>query len=384
MLRALRYLSATPRRLNKFNEIFIANTLSSSKASDNEYVRCTVYDRHGDMVVHGQNITKTAFMKKYDVAPRDLRKMIRSHTAHSHTAGHMGFVPLLVTRKNSILLNLLNIRAIIKSDLLVIFDYTSSSHFSESRAQNIFLAEMAKRLSASHPDAAALPYEFRALEAILVDVTSNLNIETSVHKTVINNILTGLESDIERTKLRYLLIQSKKLAQFHQKASLISELLHDLLDLDEELNSLYLTEILHGMCRRSHNHQEIELLLESYYAAVDEIIQTVEDLSSQIKTSEEMIRFVLDANRNELMLLGLKFSIGLLSMGITLYVAALYGMNLENFIEETDEGFGFVVVLGTVSLALLFAFCLKQLNRVQKVTMSSRKQRRSTVTDQLD
>ncbi|RKP30231.1 hypothetical protein METBISCDRAFT_31080 [Metschnikowia bicuspidata] len=341
---------------------------------DNEYVRCTTYDKDGNIVLFGKSLKKLDFMRKYDVAPRDLRKMIRSHTHQGPGMGgiHVDFVPLLLTHNNCIMLNFLNIRALIKCDSLVIFDYSlsSTSRLRELFSHNSFLTELSTRLKSTHPEAALLPYEFRALEAVLVDVTMNLSTEMNVHQTVVQNILASLETSVERTKLRYLLIQLKKLGQFHQKVKLINDLLYDLLNSNEQLNGLYLTEIKQSLGRLSHNHQEVELLLESYYATIDEIIQTVENLTSQIKTSEELIRFILDANRNELMLLGLKFSIGLLSFGITMYVAALYGMNLENFIEEKDGGFEAVVVFSSVSLVVLFLFCTKQLHKLQKLTMS--------------
>lgn len=358
-----------------FNDIFMAKTFRSNKAqSENDLVKCTAYNAKGEMVLHGMNIGKSAFLKRFDVAARDLRKLVRSHTssASSSVGVPVDFVPLLVTRKDCILINLLNIRAIIKADFLVVFEYLSSSASSESYAHGTFLKELQRRLDASHPDALRLPYEFRALEAILVDVTTNLTTEANVHTTVVTNILASLDTSIERQKLRYLLVQLKKLAQFHQKAKLINDLLHDLLDQDDELNSLYLTEAAQGGSRKAHNHQEVELLLELYYATSYEIIQTTENLISQIKTSEEMIRFVLDANRNDLMLLGLRFLIGLLSMGIALYVAALYGMNLENFIEESDGGFEAVAVVGTVALVALFAYSARQLNALQKITMNKR------------
>lgn len=375
--RGLRQFSISkPRFQDVFNDVFITNTLLSNKAPpDNEYVRCTVYDKNGDMVMHGKNIRKLEFLKNYDIVPRDLRKMVRSHTQTGKVGQgvHVEFVPLLVTRKNCILLNLLNIRALIKCDTLVIFDSMtlgSGTRFNESHSHGTFLKELSVRLKTNHPDASTLPYEFRALEAILVDVTSNLNTEMHVHKTVLSNILSSLDTSIERPKLRYLLIQSKKLAQFHQKAKLIGDLLDDLLNQDDELNELYLTANAEGKPRVSFNHEEVELLLESYYTTIDEIVQTVENLISQIKTSEEIIKFVLDSNRNELMLLGLKFSIGLLSMGVALYIGALYGMNLENFIEETDGGMEVVVSVSFVALIILLVFSLKQLRKVQKINMS--------------
>lgn len=375
---SLRHFSCTSRTTQDyFHDAFINNSAKHAKAvSDNEFVRCTVYDKNGDMVVHGKNISKLEFMRTYNLAPRDLRKMVRSHTSTGATLGvYVEFVPLLMARNDCILLNLLNIRAIIKCDSLVVFDNYSSlglgSRFNESHSHGVFLKDMSTRLKASHPDANALPYEFRALEGILVDVTTNLNTEMMVHKTVLGNILSSLDVSIERTKLRYLLIQSKKLAQFHQKAKLIKDLLDYMLNEDDELNDMYLTEILQGKRRQSFNHQEVELLLESYYATIDEIIQTVDNLISQIKTSEEIIRFVLDSNRNDLMLLGLKFSIGLLSMGLTMYFAALYGMNLENFIEEEDGGFELVVAVASISMILLFYYCTRQIRKLQRLTLSN-------------
>ena len=81
------------------------------------------------------------------------------------------------------------------------------------------------------------------------------------------------------------------------------------------------------------------------------------------------VKAILDANRNALMLLDLKFSIGTLSMGSGAFLAALYGMNLKNFIEESDLGFWGI---SGVSLALAVGVCgygLHKLRRVQRTRM---------------
>ena len=138
---------------------------------------------------------------------------------------------------------------------------------------------------------------------------------------------------------------------------------------DDELNDLYITEKFNsegdGQPRQGTNHEEIEMLLENYYQTIDEIVQIVENLKNQIKTTEDLINVVLDSNRNQLMLLGLKFSTGLLSMGVALYVSALYGMNLENFIEEIDGGFEVVTVVSTIALIALLLFSVKQLKKLK-------------------
>lgn len=69
---------------------------------------------------------------------------------------------------------------------------------------------------------------------------------------------------------------------------------------------MYLTEKQQGKIRPLNQHDEIELLLESYLKQTDEIVQSVNNLVSNIKNTEEIVNIVLDANRNSLMLMELK------------------------------------------------------------------------------
>lgn len=246
--------------------------------------------------------------------------------------------------------------------------------------------------------AGALPYEFRALEAILISVTSGLEGEFEGVREPVVRVLRELEEDIDRYRLRYLLIYSKKLGTFEQKARLVRNAIDDLLEADDDLASMYLTEKANGKTRSENDHTEVEMLLESYHKVTDEIVQASENLVSNIRNTEEMyailfplyfslcshlttskqgfiltlchrVKAILDANRNALMLLDLKFSIGTLGLGAGTFIAALYGMNLTNFLEESSIGFG------TVSLAcaaLTFAVCfsaMKRLRRVQRIRM---------------
>lgn len=65
----------------------------------------------------------------------------------------------------------------------------------------------------------------------------------------------------------------------------------------------------------------------------------------------------------------LKFSILTLAITAGTFVAALYGMNLKNFIEESDFGFygvsGWCTIFGT----LVAIYGLQKLRRVQRVSM---------------
>jgi magnesium transporter len=81
------------------------------------------------------------------------------------------------------------------------------------------------------------------------------------------------------------------------------------------------------------------------------------------------VKAILDANRNSLMLLDLKFSIGTLGIGSGAFIAALYGMNLKNFIEESDLGFWAVTGWSIVFAAVVCSYGLVKLRKVQRLSM---------------
>ncbi|CDK27234.1 unnamed protein product [Kuraishia capsulata CBS 1993] len=349
---------STPSDLSQqdYNRILLSKNLTQKNTSTlNEFMRCLVFNEDGNLVDVASDIKKSDLIVKHDLLPRDLRKIDK---------GYDDIVPSILVRPQSILLSLLNIRALVKADSVVLFNHRAA----DSTATQLFVLDLESKLKT--PTAVAcLPYEIRALEAIFISVMGNLHSEMKVHTTVVKGVLQELEDHIDRAKLKYLLIESKKLTQFHQKATLIRNLLDELLDDDEILCDLYLSDRAAGRPRQGADHQEVEFLLESYLKHSDEIVQTVESYISDIKTTEEIINIILDSNRNQLMLLGLRYSAGLLSFGFMLYLAAVYGMNLENFIEEKDFWFWIVTLGSTAAAVFVFVFSIKKLNRLQKITM---------------
>lgn len=134
----------------------------------------------------------------------------------------------------------------------------------------------------------ALPYEFRALEAVLVSVTSGLEGEFEGVREPVVRVLRALEEDIDRDKLRHLLIYSKRLGTFEQKARLVRDAIEDLLEADDDLTAMYLTERGQGIERAEQDHQEVEMLLESYHKVCDEIVQASGNLVTSIRNTEEV------------------------------------------------------------------------------------------------
>lgn len=134
----------------------------------------------------------------------------------------------------------------------------------------------------------SLPYEFSALEAVLISVTTSLESEFEGVRDPVVKVLRELEEDIDRDKLRYLLVYSKKLGTFEQKARLVRDALEELLEADDDLAAMYLSEKAKGTERSESDHAEAELLLESYHKVANEIVQAAENLVSNIRNTEEM------------------------------------------------------------------------------------------------
>jgi magnesium transporter len=147
----------------------------------------------------------------------------------------------------------------------------------DSYNQSAFIYDLEDKLrqKQNSPAAGGLPYEFRALEAVLV------------RKPVVR-VLRELEEDIDRDKLRALLIYSKKLGTFEQKAKLVRDSIDELLEADDDLAAMYLTEKSHDLMRGEDDHTEVEMLLESYHKLCDEIVQESGNLVSNIRNTEEM------------------------------------------------------------------------------------------------
>ncbi|EGC49102.1 inner membrane magnesium transporter mrs2 [Histoplasma capsulatum var. duboisii H88] len=339
--------------------MFVTGRSLAMKAMNEPRLRCTELDENGNVTLVSGEFKKSELTAKYGLLPRDLRKIDSS------------VLPHILVRHSAILISLLHLRVLIKSDRVLVFDAYGST---DSYTQSVFMYDLEGKLrqkeaAGRQSSPGALPYEFRALEAVLVSVTTGLEAEFEGVREPVVRVLRALEEDIDRDKLRRLLIYSKRLGTFEQKARLVRDAIEDLLEADDDLTAMYLSEKAQGVHRQEVDHQEIEMLLESYHKVCDEIVQASGNLVTNIRNTEEIVKAILDANRNSLMLLDLKFSIGTLGLAAGTLCSALYGMNLKNFLEESDIGFTAVSGVCFAFAAFVCAYGLMKLRKVQRVRM---------------
>lgn len=362
-------------------------SLQPIKPNDSQ-VSGTIFDSKGTVVAVSEKFPKWRFLRDHNLYPRDLRKIDTSS---------VDVIPNILVKETCILVNLLHIKALIEKDKVYVFD---TSDPSSAIKLGVLMYDLESKLSQKVPNTAyKQSYEHNALESIFINVMSTLETEFKQQEESCTKILNELENQINREKLRDLLIKSKSLTLFYQKAFLIRDVLDELLESDEDMEAMYLsgpkykpivnvnasnTDIHHHRSSETTTKDtnspatatteevditDIEMLLETYYTQCDEFVQHSESLIQDIKSTEEIVNIILDANRNSLMLLELKVTIYTLGVTVATLVPAFYGMNLKNFIEESYLGFAGVVVFSLLFAVAVTKANFRALKTVTKVTM---------------
>ncbi|KAL9709829.1 magnesium ion transporter [Leucoagaricus gongylophorus] len=309
-------------------------------------LRCTILDAEGasthtpaydfaDMIAHSRKCQDDLWsLQKVRLDcgtwARDLRK-IDSRVPN--------LIPTILVRREAVLVNILHIRALVKADTVILFDTYGSA---DSRLHSVFLYHLEHNLKLR---GTTLPYEFRALESILLSVMSALEAEMVFIRNLVGGLLAELEDNIDHDRFKRLLHYSRRLVSFKNRAKLVEEALEEVLAQDEDLNAMYLSNR-RGDLQES-DHDELELLLESFSKQVEEIVTEAESIETNVQSTQEIVELILDSNRNALLALDLKVSIATMGLGTGALVAGLFGMNLTSHMEEHPYAFYLMTCLSS-------------------------------------
>ncbi|KAJ1720166.1 magnesium ion transporter [Coemansia erecta] len=316
-------------------------------------LRCTELDIAGNVTVRAGEFPKSELCAQHGLQPRDLRKI---------DSKFVNQMPAILVRRHAILVNLLHIRALIEADRIVLFDSIGAP---ASYSQSLLVFELQERLrSSSAGEAQQQPFEFRALEAVLISVVSALQSDEEVLVNLVQNLLAYLEESVDRSKLRELLQYSKRLSRFEQKALNIRDAIEEVLEQDEDLAGMYLTQKLKGTVRETDEHEEVELMMETYLKQVEEIVNHVESVSSHVRTTEDVVNIILDSQRNSLLLLEIRLTILTVGLSTGTFLSGLFGMNLVNTLENRPEAF---LVVSSIAFLAIFSLTFAGLRSMQKV-----------------
>lgn len=262
--------------------------------------------------------------------------------------------PALWVRHSALVVSLEGLRSIILHNKMFLFDPTN-----ERTRQSVFIV---KQSILSKPDVEnPQPFEFRALEGILIFLAMGLEREFATLKPEIETYLHQLPNQLTTQMLEELRRNKQQLHDFNSRASNVKTILENLLDEDEEMANMYLTEkyFSHRYGGRSSvDHNEVETMLEAYLQVIDEHVNQSTLLNDAIDDTEDLVMIHLDTLRNQLLSVELGLSVVSMTFGVGGIVSGMFGMNIQiPMFEATASKYWFWVVVSTI-VVMVMTVCL--------------------------
>ncbi|KCV69166.1 hypothetical protein H696_04580 [Fonticula alba] len=306
------------------------SSLSSARAAQARRLGITLrtieFDAAGRMADSFSLYAKSDLCSIHGLRPRDLRT-INSYRDQA---------PSILVRSNAIIVNIEHAKALIKHNCVLLFDPMDSS---TRHAQLRLMADLRQRLSEPDPsqpqafesfNSDPLPYELRALEAILESVTLSLRDQYNQFAPKGHALLRRLAGSTDRVLLVQVLELSKRLTRFEARLNAVQASLMDILNANDDMAGMYLTvRAQSGKAQPVDVHEDVEFMFEFYTKQIEELANAVTEMISNIRSTQSIVRIELDSQRNSLLLLELRLAIGTFAVGCGALGAGLFGMNLE-------------------------------------------------------
>ncbi|XP_030045953.1 magnesium transporter MRS2 homolog, mitochondrial [Microcaecilia unicolor] len=270
-------------------------------------------------------------------------------------------------RNNRIIMRMEFLKAVITPEYLLILDYRYLS------LEQWLFKELAPQLAGEGQLVTySLPFEFRAIEAILQYRISCLQGRLQVLQP---HILETLESlvdpkllSVDRSKLHVLLQNSKSLSELETDIKVFKEAILKILDEEELIEELCLTkwtdpQVFEASISGIDHAEEMELLLENYYRQAEDLANAARELRELIDDSESVIFINLDSHRNVMMRLNLQLTMGTFSVSLFGLMGVAFGMNLASSFEEDPIAFWLVTGIMFLGSGLIWRRLLSFLGR---------------------
>ncbi|KAM0752344.1 hypothetical protein T439DRAFT_324421 [Meredithblackwellia eburnea MCA 4105] len=329
--------------------------------------RCTIILSDGEVTKPEEPYSKQALIDEFGLQPRDLRAL----DAHI-----LDVRPSLLVCKRSILLCTPICRAVISHDRIVLFgdDPTRLPLCSEEEQDELVEAiieisdhlDVIARSTLGEGPAGKAPFEFRALESLLLLTVRGFKIVSSNLEARVHKIIPQLRFGVSPAELKELLESKRTIEDCLYSGRALQTAVSAVLGEDEDLVGMYLTDKFNKIPRDVEDHQTAELLLEYYERRLDESNEAAVRMSSLLSDIDSNISLVLASTRVKLQNLELQTAITTLALGAGTALAGFFGMNLVSGYENHPVAFYYAVGAGVGSMAAIMLIGWARLVRARR------------------
>nr|XP_026263447.1 magnesium transporter MRS2 homolog, mitochondrial isoform X2 [Urocitellus parryii] len=339
-----------PRRPGEVLRLTTTEASQATLASVAQVFTVTKFDQKGNVTSFERK--KTELYQELGLQARDLR---------------FQHVMSITTRNNRIIMRMEYLKAVITPECLLILDYRNLN------LEQWLFRELPSQLAGegqlvTYP----LPFEFRAIEALLQYWINTLQGKLSVLQPLILETLEALvdprHSSVDRSKLHILLQNGKSLSELETDIKIFKESVLEILDDEELLEELCLTkwsdpQVFEKSSTGIDHAEEMELLLENYHRLAEDLSNAARELRVLIDDSQSIIFINLDSHRNVMMRLNLQLTMGTFSVSLFGLMGVAFGMNLESSLEEDHRVFWLITGIMFLGSGLIWRRLLSFLGR---------------------
>lgn len=334
--------------------------LSRSRMNDATELRCALFNAEGSLQTPETRLTKADVAQRYGIHGRDLRNVDLISEG----------IPYVLVRPSTIFLSIFTLRLLIQSNRVLLFLLDSED--GGVKIQDVFEHDLQSKLRADQGSGtmSSLPFEQRVLDAALASVTAMLEAEhLLIRGEVEKHLRESKQEHGVHSALHELLENGKRLETVEQRARQVRSALQEVLNNDEDLAAMYLTDRQAGRPHAIADHQEVEYLLEAYYKNADAIAESAHALVGDVNRTARVIQSMLDVRRNQIMVFEAQLEVWMLGFAVSTFVAGLFGMNVVNYLEDSATAFAFLASACAMGTVLISRYGMRRLGAVRKMQL---------------
>ena len=216
--------------------------------------------------------------------------------------------------------------------------------------ENIRTTELSSFLNFYQTSTENVEFGHKVLESALAVTVAKYDRYIRIIKPAVDLLSAKIAADPQSASLRRMLAIKKSLGVFELSIENVIRVLQGLLSKDEDLIGLYLSK--HE--REFGQHEEVEVLLESYLADLEDMRTTIRNIKSSIDDTNQYINAHLGTLRNEIISWSLYMEMTGVCLGAGSLASGLMGMNLIHGLEENP--YAFYVFTSGMTGCMLLAF----------------------------
>jgi magnesium transporter len=283
--------------------------------------------------------------KTREILRREMAKHFKIHFRDLRPVYIVGQVATILARKNCIIINMGRIKLIFNAHELFIFN------LEDKFITKNLVPEFIKFLRNGNKKT---PFEFLVLEFFLAQKALQLKGELLELTEAVNKLLETFSVRVKDTALEKLLKLKKRISWIETTVHENEEAVTDILNEDENIELLYLTE--QEEHRKIKDLNEAESILESFMEQMEVFASKVNMLKEDIDDTQEIITLKLGNRRNTIIRLDLIATLATFVIGLMTLLTGIFGMNLKNHLEENSQAFLWIIggmILGGILLFIL-------------------------------